>query len=200
MEHDIYLITAIVGCTLLALQVILQLVGVIGDMDVDHGGDVDVHADFDHGGDVHDSHFDHAGEAGHGDLFFGVLSFKALTAFVGIFGLVGLSLEASDLGFPARVGIAGGAGLLAMFGVGRLMFFLAQMQASGTVDLRNAVGRAGTVYLRIPEAGEGRGKVTVEVQGRSVELTAVSDGPALKTGDAVRVISVEGDVARVVPA
>jgi hypothetical protein len=70
---------------------------------------------------------------------------------------------------------------------------LARLQASGTVNVRNAVGASGTVYLRIPGARSGRGKVTVEVQGRSMELPAVTDGDTLETGTSVTVESVEGD-------
>ena len=52
MEHSIYLVTAVIGCTLLAIQIILQLIGVIGDGDIDSHGDVDIDTDVDT--DIHD--------------------------------------------------------------------------------------------------------------------------------------------------
>jgi hypothetical protein len=198
-EYTVYLISAVAGCTLVGIQVLLQVFGFFGDVDVGDG-----HTDF--GGDVggdFDTHFDadagHGAE-GHGNLFFGILSFKAISAFIGVFGLVGLIVLDTDLTFVARTGIAVGAGVVAMFAVAQLMLSLVRLQASGSVDLRNALGKTGSVYLRIPEKGQGHGKVTVTLQGRSMECTAVSDGPAIGTGSSVKVVSVEGDALRVTPA
>ena len=87
-----------------------------------------------------------------------------------------------------------------MFAVAQLMLAMIRMQASGSIDLRNAIGATCTVYLRIPVAGEGRGKVTVKIQGRSMECAAMSDGPPIATGGLVKVVSVEGSVLRVTPA
>ena len=48
MEHDVYLVLAVVGSILLLLQVVLQVFGIVGDMDgVDGGADVDAEMDVD---------------------------------------------------------------------------------------------------------------------------------------------------------
>ena len=178
MEYAIYKYCAIIGGTLVGIQLVLQLLGLGGDHDVDSG----------HG----DPHGEAATE-GHGNVFFGILSFKALTAFAGVFGLVGLVVVEKSLGGVARIGTAAGAGITSMFLVAWVMRGLSRLQASGTVNVRNAVGTTGTVYLRIPAHGTGRGKVTVEVQGRSMEFPAVTDGDTLETGTQVTVEAVEGE-------
>lgn len=177
MEYALYKYCAIVGGVLVGLQLALQLLG--------FGSDADIDADH---GDLHGE----AGTEGHGNLFFGILSFKALSAFAGVFGLVGLIFWDS-LGQAARIGTAAGAGLASMFVVAWTMRGLARLSASGTVNVRNAVGATGTVYLRVPARGAGRGKVTVEIQGRSMEFPAVTDGETLETGTQVTVEAVEGD-------
>ena len=182
VEHTVYLILAVVGCTLLVAQVVLQLFGLA---DGDDLGGADVDTDVDHGGD--------AGADGHGNWFFGVLSFKALTAFAGVFGLTGLILEEQSIHPGLRVAYAAGAGIVAMLAIARLMIAIASLHYSGTVDIRNAVGHTGTVYTRIPEANSGWGKVTVEVQGRTLELRAVTLGAELQSGTRVQVVSVAGD-------
>jgi hypothetical protein len=181
VEYAIYKYCAIIGCTLVCIQVALQLFGLGGDHDIDH-------AEAPHG-DLHGE----GGTEGHGNLFFGILSFKALSAFAGVFGLVGLIVHDSSLGGPGRLAVAAGSGVASMFVVAWLMRGLARLQASGTVNVRNAIGSTGTVYLRIPGHGGGQGKVTVEVQGRSMEFPAVTDGETLETGARVTIEAVDGD-------
>ena len=175
MEHKIYLISAIAGCGLVLLQVILQVFGLFGDMDVDHDGDVHMDAD------------------GHGDAFFGVLSFKALCAFAGIFGLVGLIMLDTAAAIHVRLFVAFGGGSAAMVMVAWMMRMLHRLQSSGTIDVQNAMGRTGTVYLRIPASNDGRGKVTVEVQGRSMQFEAYTEGEQIDTGARVTVVAVESN-------
>jgi hypothetical protein len=191
VEYEIYKYCAIIGCTLVGLQVVLQAFGILGETEIgDHGADVDVDVDHDIGGDA--GHHDVSPD-GHGNVFAGILSFKALTAFVGVFGLVGLIMRQQDVGVAARVVTAVGAGLAGMFMVGWMMRSLHRLGASGTVDVRNAVGRTATVYLRVPEKRSGRGKVTVEIQGRSMEFPAITEGTAIDTGKSVTVDGVEGE-------
>lgn len=179
MEYAIYKYCAIIGCTLVGIQLVLQVFGVFGDTDVDTGHEAagDVHGDV----------------AGHGNVFFGVLSLKAMTAFAGIFGLVGLVMTKQDAGQLTRLAVSVGSGVAGMLAVGWMMRGLSRLQSSGNLDVRNAVGRAGIVYLRIPGANAGRGKVTLQLQGRSLELPAVTDGETIETGTRVTVESVGGD-------
>jgi len=188
VEQTIYLYSAVAGCTLVLIQVVLQLFGLFGDTDMDgHDAHVDTG---DGGGDSGD----HAGDPqGHGNFFFGILSFKALCAFAGIFGLVGLMLTKREWSMGARVLAATTAGFAGMVVVAWLMRGIARLQASGTVEIHNAVGRTGSVYLRIPASRGGAGKVTIEIQGRSMEFPAITTGDALPTGARVTVVSVEGD-------
>lgn len=58
------------------------------------------------------------------------------------------------------------------------------MQESGNLDTRNAVGQTGEVYVPIP--ADGRGKVTLVVQDRFMEMDAVCPAGALKTGQQVQ--------------
>jgi hypothetical protein len=170
--------------------------GAHADVDVGHV-DVDLdasHADVGHAvdGHMHDV-------TGHGNVIFGVLSFKALSAFAGIFGLVGLILIDREVGTGGRVAASAGAGFVGMLGVGWMMRGLSRLQSSGSIDIRNAVGCRGTVYIPVPGAKTGQGKVTVNVQGRSMEFVAMTDGEALATGTPVTVLAVEGEMLKVVP-
>ena len=172
MEHTIYLVSAIAGCTIVLLQVVLQVLGLDSEADGADGADGDFDPD------------------GHGNAFFGYLSFKALCAFLGVFGLVGLIQLKGSNSFSLRVGIAFASGMAGVVLVGWMMRSLAGLQSSGNVNPNNAVGQTATVYLRIPENG-GMGKVTVEIQGRSMEFDARSDGTAIDTGARVTVVSVD---------
>ena len=78
-------------------------------------------------------------------------------------------------------------------GVAWLMRLLHSLSSSGSLNLHNAVGREGSCYLRIPAGSDGQGKVTVDMQGRSVELRAMTDGDEIPTGSRVRVVEVLGD-------
>src|SRR5205814_10731956 len=83
--------------------------------------------------------------------------------------------------------VCGGA---AVFLVASMMAAMSRLQSKGNLDLRNAVGAVGKVYLRVPAGRGGVGKVTLEVQGRYVEVEAVTAGPAIATGSPIRVVAV----------
>ncbi len=83
------------------------------------------------------------------------------------------------------------------------VFFKAalKLQSSGNLDMRNALGKTATVYIPIPANRSGKGKVTLIVQERFVEMEAVTDfDKPLKTGTEVVGISISNqNVICVVP-
>ena len=64
------------------------------------------------------------------------------------------------------------------------------LQADGTVQMSDAIGCPGIVYLTIPGQRDGAGKVTVKVAERTMEYRAVTKGEPLKTGTSVVVTAV----------
>jgi hypothetical protein len=178
---NVYLVCAVVGGVLLVAQTVMIAVG------GGHDGNLDT-------GDVHDLDPAHAGDVSHpGEAsFLKWLSLKAVVSSLTFFGLGGLAAEKAGLGTASALAVALAAGTASVFLVGFLMASLGRLQSTGNLDIQNAVGRPAKVYLRIPASRAGHGKVTVEVQGRSVELEAVTPGAALATGADVRVTSVIG--------
>jgi membrane protein implicated in regulation of membrane protease activity len=167
----VYTVCAAVGIVVLMAQVVMTLFGLDGHHDIDTA---------DHVGD-HD---------GFSTWFFGVLSFRSVTAFVAFFGLGGRIALAFDLpGFFAYVS-AMAAGLCAMVAVALLMSMLHNLKSDGNVHIQNTLGSIGTVYLTIPGHRSGVGKVTVSVQDRSMTFEAVTDGEEAKTGQRVKVVGI----------
>jgi len=160
MEETIYFYPALIGGLAVLIQIVLQLVELFGDVE--------------------------AGDAGHGDALFGFLSFKALSAFCGLFGLAGLVMMRRSDSAAVRLSVAAGAGFAGVFLVGIMLRGLARLTASGTLDLADAAGREASVYLRVPGRCPGAGKVTVEVE-------AVTDGPEIPTGSRGKVLEVVGN-------
>lgn len=195
----LYAALALAGGTLLVCQVVLTLVGLGGDFEADFNADAEVDLDLDMDVDA-DADGDGGEEQSHGGLL-SALSLRAVTAaatFAGLGGLIG-----SELRWPwflsAAVALAGGAvGLLA---VGWAMRQLHRLSEDNTVSTDGVAGTYGTVYVRVPAERSGLGKVQLEYRGRTVEMAATTDGPALPSGAPVVVRAVTGpdtaDVAAV---
>jgi membrane protein implicated in regulation of membrane protease activity len=170
--------TAILGGALFLIRLVMLFVG-----GIDHDGDASGAGDADTGGfDGHDADSTSS---------FALLSLQSVSAFFMMFGLVGLAILRGLGEGGALWAVLGGfaAGAVSVWVIGKILSVLRGLQSSGTLDMANAVGVEGTVYLRIP--ADGTGKVQVEIQGRLHEVNAVSeDKVELKTGDAVRVVRV----------
>ncbi len=124
-----------------------------------------------------------------------------------MFTLQGVVTFLMVMGWTSIASIAGGAssglsitagtvlGILAMYAVAKLIAASHKLAENGTMDLRNAIGESGQVYIPIPERCSGEGKITLYLQGRYAECTAVSQSQSvLKTGASVRVIDVRNGV------
>ena len=72
-----------------------------------------------------------------------------------------------------------------------LFKWLSGMQQSGNINVfKAAPGCEGKVYLKIPAARSGFGKVQITINDSVREYEAVTDGDALPTGASIRVVEV----------
>lgn len=121
------------------------------------------------------------------DISFTFLNIQTVTSFIMMFGMSGLVYR---LTFSWRlhyaVPLALITGAICMYLIFKLYQQLLNLQSNGIISLENAVGKEGTVYLRIPE--DGVGKVTINLQGRLVECEAVShDHSEISYGQPIKV-------------
>ena len=162
--RTIYLGCSVVGGAVLGLQMLLLL----------FGGDIDADTDID---DIAD----------HSDGM-GFLSIRSMAAFLTFFGLTGMWGLDEGWGGGKTIAISMGAGFSALIVVAWVMGMMSRLSSDGNLDPENAIGSTARVYLRVPESGGGKGKITVSIQGRSKEYDATTQGPELPTGSEVRVV------------
>lgn len=180
--QSIYLGSALVGGGLLLLQMAMSLLGGGHDGDVTPETDLsaDLGADVDHGG---------------GGIGF---SFRAVVAFLTFFGIGGMACVKAGFSMLPTLGVALLSGSLAFWLIGLALSAFRHLRSSGNLDIRNAVGVEGKVYLSVPAGGTGEGAVTIEIQGRSLQFKALTKGRELKTGALCRVLAVRsGDTLEV---
>jgi hypothetical protein len=187
--ETLFIVCAVVGGTIMVCQFALTLLGIT---EIDDFDTPEVHADSDVS--AAEAHGDAAVEPTHhhGEhRLLGVISFRTLVAAATFFGLSGLAARSAGLQ-PAWVPfvIALAAGWGAMYGVHFLMKTLYKMRSEGTAHIEYAVGKTGSVYLRIPANRGGAGKVSLTLQNRTMEYQAVTAGDAIPTGASVVVIGV----------
>jgi hypothetical protein len=184
MVEKVFAVCAILGTVLFVVRLALFFVG--GDSEAD--GDFDVgDADFD--GDV--GEFD--ADVGDSDVSFRMLSLQTVTAFFMIFGLAGLALlKEAKWQVPGSLVGAVVAGCFAVFVVGKIMVFWKRLQSSGTIDMANAIGQQGSVYLTIPAGGTGKVQVTVQERFKVLDAIGV-DEEELKTGERITVVGLNDD-------
>jgi len=169
-----FTVPAVAGTLYFVIQMLFQGFG--GDADFDMDVSADLGTDVSHGGAGHD---------------FKVLSLQTLSAFFMGGGWMGLAAyRLLDLSPFLSSLIAVGAGL----GVGWMLVALLRatlnLQNSGNIELSDAVGLVGVVYVQIPEAGAGGGRVKLVIHQRSREYNAAQTGDEpIPTGTRVRVAS-----------
>ena len=165
--EKIYWLVAGIASVVFIVLLILTLVG--GDSD-GFGEDIDTEIEGDTG------------------IDFQFLSFKNLMGFFTIFGWSGIAALNAELPKFAVVLISVVCGLLMMLAMASLFYYLAKLQSSGTLKLKNAINQVGEVYLSIGANRSKIGKVSITVQGTLRELEALTEEIVdLQQGNVVRV-------------
>ncbi len=173
----IYWGIAIFASGVFLIQMVMTFIG-IGDAD---GGD----ADFDLG----DGSGDTLDTGGTLQLF----SVRNIINFLLGVGWGGVCFSGSihNSALLALVALLTGCAFVGVF----VMLFrqMHRLEHDGAFRIEDCVGEVADVYLRIPGERGGEGKIQFSFQGSVQELPAITDGPAIPTGQKVRVRQVVGD-------
>jgi hypothetical protein len=158
-------------------QMIGAFMGLDGDS-MDMGADVtDVPADMD---------FEDVMESSEA---FKVLSLRSIITFFTLFSWGGALYMSDGVPTGKAMGIASIWGLVGMFAIAGIFYFMGKMSETGTKDVTTAKGRIATVYLDIPANGFGEIKIAVSGAVEHIKAKSVN-GEALPAGTQVRVVQV----------
>ncbi len=176
LAEKVFWLIALPFTAIFLFQLVLTFIG--GDADhFDASADHDVAIDADHG------------------IGFQFLSIKNLIGFFSIMGWTGIALlnGGKSLGLTIVVSIL--AGLAMMVIMATLLYYLGKLTEHNVLNLKNAKGKIGTVYLRIPPQRKGMGQVQINVQGFQTLNAITDEREEIKTGTVVEVIdSVNNEV------
>lgn len=173
-EH-VYLWLGVASTLFLIIQIIVMCFSSFGgDVDLDGDGEIDVDVD--------------SGVS--------IFTTKSITAFFAVgswAGLLTCSLSSEKLQWLSVL-IALIAGFAAATAVVLLMRAMMKLQSNGILQTENLIGKRATVYVSIPAARSGRGKITLDAQGKFMELDAITeDGEKLLCDEAVEIVATEGE-------
>lgn len=169
--EKIYWLIAVPFTAVFIFQLILTFVG--GDTDhISTGADHDVSFDHDHG------------------IGFQFISIKNLIGFFTIFGWTGIAMLKGDKSITSTVIISTISGTLMMVIMASILYYLGKLTEDSTLNLKNAIGKIGTVYLRIPAERNGMGQIQINVQGFQTLNAITDEKEEIKTGLMIEVIDV----------
>jgi len=159
--QQILFVIAVSSTAVMLIFLVLMLIGVDG-------------ADFD-GVDTPDLDVDFLNDeplSGIGGLR--ILTLKGILAFLSI-GAWTAYLFADVLGpiFASLIGVV--LGFVAAYLQALAYRAMMKLESSGNIDYNNAVGKTGTVYMRVPKLKSGKGKITLVIQERYAEIDAVTE-------------------------
>ncbi len=167
--EQVFWVFAIPFSAVLLVLLITTFTGMDGGLDADIDAEVDA-------------------DSGAGFQFFTV---KNLIGFFTIFGWVGIGCHQMGMGHGSTIGIAIVSGLLMMVTMASLFYFMSKLVEDGTFQVKEAIGKVGEIYLTVPGAARGFGKVQFTVKGGVREMQAMTnDTESLPTGTLVTITGI----------
>jgi len=139
-------------------------------------------------GDIGDVDAEVDADTGAGFQFF---TFKNVVAFFAIFGWSGIASIDAGNSKPVTIIISLVCGLVMMFIMAAMFYYISKLTSSGTLKMANALNSIGEVYLTVGAKRSKIGKVQVKVQGSLRELDALTDfDKDLIQGNVIKVVEV----------
>jgi membrane protein implicated in regulation of membrane protease activity len=163
----------------------------IGDIDIDDVPDADIDT-------VDFSEMDEPPPNSNSDSdlnFVGIFTFRGIVAFLASFSWSTLALYSAGLFAPIAVAIGLVIGVAMMFAVAKIIQLLLKLSENGTVRFSEAIGKTGEVYIPIPAARQGEGKILIDFQGAERECSAQTESETpIPTGKRVYVTGFSGEI------
>jgi membrane protein implicated in regulation of membrane protease activity len=198
--NSLGLIGQIMACAAIPMTVVMFLQLILMIIGVGFGSETD--------GDVDDGGIDTTAETTPPDSrgsgaasTFKIFTIRGIVAFFALGGWAGLAALATGLHPFWAIQISLFAGVCALMLASIVIRLALRMQTSGNLNINNAVALTGDVYIRIPAERSEKGKVTMLLQERFVELDAITDSDTdILPETKVEVISIaDGDTLVVRP-
>lgn len=181
--NNAYFYVALGATIFFVLQSIFTFLGV-GDnfeVDADFDGDIDIDA----------------GAIDGISMTFHLFTVRGIIAFFMIFGWSGFILTNAGYEDLAVLLISLGTGTLMLVLVALVYYFFKRIEQEGNMNIQDAVGKQGSVYIPIPKRNEGLGKVQIIVGESLRTLDAISKKDPIKTGTQVKVVGIINEMLEV---
>ncbi len=177
--EQFYWYVAIGASVIFIIQTVMTFIGADSDTGVD--------ADFD-------------GNLDGGSSPFQLFSLRNLINFLLGFGWTGVSLYSviNNSVFLGIIAFLVGAIFIGVFFL--IMKALMKLSEDNSFNIEDTVGKTADVYMNIPAAKRGKGKIFISVKGSTHELSAITSSTKdIKSGELVKVVAVEGNILLVTP-
>lgn len=142
-------------------------------------------------GDGIDADFD--GDMNGDDAPFQLFSFRNLVNFLLGFSWGGISLYTSISNKALLIAVAFLIGAAFIFLFFLMMKQVQKLAEDNTFQIKDTVGKTGSVYLRIPASKDGNGLVQISVNGTVQELKAMTEGEEIPSGSMIKVVELLND-------
>ena len=86
-----------------------------------------------------------------------------------------------------------------MYGMGKMMYGINQLQADGTINYNDAIGQRGQVYSRIKPNETGEIQVPVDGTLKTLLARAQDKSMLISSGEFIKVVDIIGSTMIVVP-
>ncbi|MDR2010147.1 MAG: serine protease [Bacteroidales bacterium] len=170
--EQIYWAIAIPFSIIFLIQLIMTIIGGIGDTDLDNTGSSDLEIETDDG------------------IGFQFISLKNLIGFFTIFSWTGIACLDAGLNNWLCIVISIIAGLLMMIIMASIFYYMGKLVENGSMKIESAIGKTAQVYLRIPAKNAGIGKVQVNINGIKTLDAINNSSEEIKTGSIVKITGV----------
>ncbi len=176
-EKTLWAIT-LITTLIFIFQSIATFMGMAGDsgLDADFSGDMD-------GGDALGS----GGADGAEGMPFQLFTLRNFINFFLGFGWTVISLQDNIDNRPLTLVIGAVVGILLVTAVMYMFYYMSKLVESGNMKIAGALNKTVQVYLTVPAAKQGTGKVHIKLQNSLRELDAITAGEAITSGSVAKV-------------